>query len=701
MNQSNSKRILNLLNESARALDSFEIAERVGLDMRDVQSALNALAASGQVALTKKGKYALPETLGLVRARATALRNGTLLAEPLCGGESMRIRTSGFLRALPGDVILIRPDGEECDLIAIAERGLKTLPAFLFVRYRQMRVARNARKARREIPSQRILTATACDRRIAYPIEIANTDLPIQNDALALIAIDRYPEGDRPIYAHIERVLGDQSDVRARLSIIAEAHGFLPQTEEGEFPERIDDLSGREDLREVPIFTIDGAFSKDFDDAVSLSRDSAGKAVLGVHIADVSHYVRPGSELDQNAFARGTSLYLPGLTVPMLPEALSNDLCSLLPEHDRLTISVFLTVENGEITHSRICESVIRSCARLTYDGVNRFFGGDTSAVPESVHDILSDMRELARQLRTRRSALGALDLDVPEAEFTLDENSFPTELYCADRGESERLIESFMLAANEAVARIARENGLPLVYRVHESPDPDRLHALGAFLTQIGVPFHLSARPEPIELKRILDATRDHPVADAIRRTLLRSLQRARYDARPLGHYALAMEDYCHFTSPIRRYPDLVVHRQLKRLLRGQSAAGTKMPDIARQSSLREQESVLAEREADDLMKAFYMQDQIGRAFDAIVSGITGWGLYVTLENTVEGLVPISTLDDYYIFDRDRGLLIAENTRNVFHLGDRVRVRLDQVDIQRAEIAFVLLPPRRRQANA
>ena len=699
MNQSNSKRILDLLNESTKALDSFEIAERVGLDMGDTQSALNALAASGQLALTKKGKYALPETLGLVRARATALRNGTPLAEPMDGGEPMRVRTNGFLRSLPGDTLLIRPDGEECDLIAIAERGLKTLPAFLSVRYRQMRAAKRARRGRRELPSQKILAGSACDRRIACPIEIADTDLPIQNDALALLAIDRYPEGDRPIFAHIVRVLGDQSDVRARLAIIAESHGFLPQSDDRDFPEDPTDFSGREDLRNLPIFTIDGAFSKDFDDAVSLSRDSAGKAVLGVHIADVSHYVRPGSALDQNAFARGTSLYLPGLTVPMLPEALSNGLCSLLPGRDRLTVSVFLTIEDGEITHSRACESVIRSCARLTYDGVNRFFEGDASAVPESVREILIDMRELARQMRARRSTLGALDLDIPEAEFTLDENNFPTELYCADRGESEKLIESFMLAANEAVARMARESELPLVYRVHETPDPDRLHALGAFLTQLGVPFHLSAQPEPIELQRILDATRDHPVSDAIRRTLLRSLQRARYDARPLGHYALAMADYCHFTSPIRRYPDLVVHRHLKKLLRKQPISDARMPETARQCSAREQESVLAEREADDLMKAFYMQDKVGCAFDAIVSGVPGRGLYVTLENTIEGLVPISTLDDYYVFDRDRGLLIAEHTRNAFRLGDRVRVRLEQVDVQRAEIAFVLLPPQRKNA--
>ena len=221
MNQSNSKRILDLLNESTKALNSFEIAERAGLDMRDTQSALNALAASGQLALTKKGKYALPETLGLVRARATALRNGTPLAEPMDGGEPMRVRTSGFLRSLPGDTLLIRPDGEECDLIAIAERGLKTLPAFLSVRYRQMRAAKRARRGWRELPSQKILTGTACDRRIACTIEIVDTDLPIQNDALALLAIDRYPEGDRPIFAHIVRVLGDQSDVRARLAIIA------------------------------------------------------------------------------------------------------------------------------------------------------------------------------------------------------------------------------------------------------------------------------------------------------------------------------------------------------------------------------------------------------------------------------------------------------------------------------------------------
>ena len=693
MNQSNSKRILDLLNESTKALNSFEIAERAGLDMRDTQSALNALAASGQLALTKKGKYALPETLGLVRARATALRNGTPLAEPMDGGEPMRVRTSGFLRSLPGDTLLIRPDGEECDLIAIAERGLKTLPAFLSVRYRQMRAAKRARRGWRELPSQKILTGTACDRRIACPIEIVDTDLPIQNDALALLAIDRYPEGDRPIFAHIARVLGDQSDVRARLAIIAESHGFLPQSDDRDFPEDPTDFSAREDLRDLPIFTIDGAFSKDFDDAVSLSRDSAGKAVLGVHIADVSHYVRPGSALDQNAFARGTSLYLPGLTVPMLPEALSNGLCSLLPGRDRLTVSVFLTIENGEITHSRACESIIRSCARLTYDGVNRFFDGDASAVPESVREILSDMRALARQMRARRSALGALDLDIPEAEFTLDENNFPTELYCTDRGESEKLIESFMLAANEAVARIARESELPLVYRVHEAPDPDRIRALSAFLAGLGLNFRLGAAAHPGLLQNVLERTRDLPAAGAVARMVLRSMQRARYADQPLGHYALAMRDYCHFTSPIRRYPDLTVHRMLGRLIDGEPSAAqaAKMAVLADQCSAREQEAALAEREADDLMKARYMAGRIGCAFEGAVSNVVDWGFYVMLGNGVEGLVHVASLDGHFEFDAARCQLIRRTPKKIFRLGDRVRVRVERADVDRMEIDFLL----------
>lgn len=699
MNTDRKELLYTTLQETGIALSLFDLSDRAGLEVDEAQIALHALSAEGRVVLTKKGKYALPEVVGLRAAKASALRNGAPTAHPLDGGDPLRIHPRGKLRCLPDDLILVRMrSSDECELASIVQRGRSQLPAFIHVEQRQARLpkSKHRRHGAGTAEKRRLLTATACDRRISCPILVQDGDLPVRNDEIALLAIDRYPEGDRPMEAHVLKVLGDKSDMRARLKVIAESHGFptdTPEVHSAFAPLSEADLRGREDLRDLTLFTIDGPFSKDFDDAVSLDRTQDGDWRLGVHIADVSHYVRPGTDLDRRARERGTSLYLPGLTVPMLPEELSNDLCSLMPDVDRLALSLFMVIREGKVVDHHLAPSVIHSRARLTYDNVNRLYEGDESAIPEFLHATLRDMRILSEQIRRRRFDRGCIDLDLPEAEFALDEANNPTDIFAAPRGIAERLIEDFMLAANEAVARLARDTQTPLIYRVHEQPDPDRLHELEGFLSNLNVRVRLGAEPHPGELQQILSLTEDHPSADSIRRMLLRSMQRACYSASPLGHYALAMRDYCHFTSPIRRYPDLIVHRMMKRLLDGAPAGNSgQMEELARECSAREQEATLAEREADDLMKTRYMADHIGEVFDGVISSVTGWGAYVTLENTVEGLVHIASLDDYYEWDRNRNQLVATGSRHVLRLGDRVRVRVERAGIDRGEIDFTLL---------
>ena len=706
MNETLKNSICEALSDCGKALDIFALSDMTGISVDVLQTCMNELCAEGRAAITKKGKYAVPELLGLIAARASAQRNGAIIAHPLDGGEPLKLFGKSRLCPMPDDILLVREFNRgECELVAIIQRGRTEIAAFIRVEQRESRRPRS-RQGRNRFEMherRRIVTGIPCDRRIVYSIDVDETE-PVANDVIALLAIDEYPEGDRPIRAHIVRVLGRKSDMQARLKVIAETHEFST-----EFPDSVEHqcrqlasmdrketFENREDLRELLTFTIDGPFSKDFDDAVSLEKTPDGDWRLGVHIADVSHYVRPGSPIDREAFERGSSLYLPGLTVPMLPEILSNDLCSLMPDTDRLALSCFMVIRGGKVIDHHLCRSVIHSHARLTYDDVNRFYEGEEDAIPGFLHSTLRDMLALSHQLRSRRFAAGCIELDLAETEFILNEENVPTEILAAERGESERLIEDFMLAANETVAQLARTTSTPLVYRVHEDPDSDRLSALERFLNNLNIRVHLGFNPHPGELQKILESVKDHPSRDSIRRMLLRSLQRAQYSEKPLGHYALALEDYCHFTSPIRRYPDLTVHRMIKQLIDARAdIPASRMPEIARQSSAREQEATLAEREASDLLKARYMQDRIGRKFDGVVSSVTSWGMYVSLENTVEGLVHIASLDDYYDYDRERNQLVGIASRNVFSLGDRVRVRVDSVDIDRAEINFTLVPYR------
>ena len=707
--------IAELLKKENKALSLIDIVDKSGLEPEEVMRQLQEAQAAGLVFLSKKkNKYAWSEVLDLALSRVFMLRSGVPIARPLSGAPEMRINRAGDMRAMHGDLVLVHPDpkvrpGEtlKCYLAAIIERAhdrfvgvlteqeVREQPPAYFVR--------RGHKRKRVMPKpvfHTVLTARPYDVHMVCKIDLTGDLLGAKpGDAVELKIVD-YPRHGVPLKAQVTRVLGNGGSAQVQLRALLEGHGIredFPEdalAEAGSLPDSVreEDLSGRFDARSLTAFTIDGEDAKDFDDAVSLEKTEDGAWELGVHIADVSHYVRKGGAIDREALARGTSVYLPGLTVPMLPEALCNGLCSLRPDVDRLTLSVFLRLQDGVVVSHRLTPAVIHSRARLTYTQVNRLFAGQENQVPEALRQTLFDMLSLSKTLRRARKERGAIDFELSEPQFVLDASGEPVDVRPRQRGEAERLIEDFMLAANEQVARVARERDIPFLYRVHEDPDPDRLHTLEVFLANLGHPTYLGGKVPPAVLRKLLLDTAGLPESEIIRHVMLRSLKKACYSESPQGHYGLAAPDYCHFTSPIRRYPDLTVHRMLRRMLAGDpslAAQKKNMHELAMQCSATEQEAVAVERDADDLMRARFMQGREGQVFKGVVSGVTDWGYYVALPNTVEGLVHVRELPGYYQFNKERQALIREDGRHVVRLGDPVKVRLLSVDAMAGEINF------------
>ena len=470
----------------------------------------------------------------------------------------------------------------------------------------------------------------------------------------------------------------------------------------------------REDLRDLLAFTIDGADAKDFDDAVSLELMGNGHVRLGVHIADVGYYVPQGSALDREAYLRGTSVYLPGRVLPMLPEQLSNGVCSLRPDEDKFTLSALMEMSaDGEALDLRLARTITRSKARLVYDDVNRLFEGDEAmrGAYAQKHiglcDTLLAMRTLSRAIRARRAAQGAIDFDTSEPRFVLDSEGEPVEIVKRERGEAEMMIEDFMLTANACVARFAKRNGVPLLYRVHEKPDPEKLSMFASFLSVIGVTgYRLGSNAKPGDIRAVIEGTRERTEFSVISTLALRSMQKARYDAQPLGHYGLALEDYCHFTSPIRRYPDLVVSRAITAVLTGERVrmTGDQLEDAAMRSSDCERSAVEAERAADKLMMARFMASHVGEEYDGVISGVADFGLYVELSNGAEGFIHVRTLDDWFDYDERRMQLRGERTGAVFALGQPLRVRVQSVELAQSAVDLELvnpLAPAKREKSA
>lgn len=459
---------------------------------------------------------------------------------------------------------------------------------------------------------------------------------------------------------------------------------------------------GREDLRDKLIFTIDGDDAKDFDDAVSIDKLDNGNYLLGVHIADVTEYVREKTALDNEAYERGTSVYLADRVIPMLPESLSNGICSLNSNVDRLTLSCFMEIDkNGTVVNNRLAKTVIRSKERMTYNNVNTLLKGESRKLKERYEYMLptlKDMEKLAEILRKKRIRRGAIDFDFPECRVLVDKNGEPADIVKEIRGASNRMIEEFMLAANETVAEFAYWSEIPFVYRSHEPPSFDKIKAFNTLLLRFGLQIKGKIDEDnpikPKALQKVLDDISGESGERVVASEMLHSLMKAKYTAENLGHFGLAAKYYCHFTSPIRRYPDLAVHRILKKMLDGKVTDGMKAfaQKAASNSSEREVAAELTERDVDDLMKAAYMSRFVGKDYEAVISNVTGFGMFVELDNTVEGLIrPQHMTDDYYEFDEHTGAITGRKTGKSYSTGDVVRVVLARADVLTRQIDFVL----------
>ena len=515
----------------------------------------------------------------------------------------------------------------------------------------------------------------------------------------------RKPEGI------VTEIIGHVNDPGTDIASIIKAYGLpeeFPQEvmrEAGLMPGRVDEreTEGRLDLRRLQTVTIDGEDAKDLDDAITISKEGDGRYTLGVHIADVTHYVREGKPLDEEALKRGTSVYLVDRVIPMLPHKLSNGICSLNVGEDRLALSCIMDIDDrGNVLGHRVAETVIRVDRRMTYTAVNAIVTDRDQAVMEEYQDFVAmfdTMKELADILRAKRRQRGSIDFDFPESKIVLDDKGRPVDIRPYERNAATRIIEDFMLMANETVAEDYFWQELPFVYRTHEYPDPEKMKRLGTFINNFGYAIRTqNGEVHPKEIQKLLDRIQGTDEEALISRLTLRSMRQARYGTVCTGHYGLAANYYTHFTSPIRRYPDLQIHRIIKENLRtGLSQKRIShydriLPQVAKQCSAMERRADEAERETDKFKKCQYMSGHIGEAFEGAISGVTGWGLYVELPNTVEGLIHISELKgDYFIFDEERMELMGERTNVRYKLGQKVRVLVKGCDKLTRTIDFTL----------
>ena len=676
---------------------------------------LDLLERRGEIVRVRGEKYSAIEFSNLVAGRLTVRPEGFgfVLADE---GEDLYVPRSGMHGALDGDTVLAR---EERSRAAASGRrrdaGRRSgVVVRVLERVRERVIGRFETQEGRKV-------VLPYDPKIDAVVRIADGKAGgAREGEIVQVRLTAFPDARRVAYGEVEEQLGFLGQPGVDIEIVLRSHNLPPRfpqpvVEESErYPEEVrpEDLRGRRDFRDRRIVTIDGETAKDFDDAIEAERTPTGYRI-GVHIADVSHYVNEGSVLDDEARSRGTSVYFPGRVLPMLPERLSNGLCSLNPRVDRLVLSAILDLDSkGRVTGSDFVKGVIRSGHRMTYTEVARILeAAPTGATPSDKDDerrygpYLGDFRlmgEVAALLRERREARGSIDFDLPDADVVLDDEGLIVGIVPEARNVAHRLIEEFMLAANEAVAKKLLFAKQPGIYRVHDRPDPDRLVDLKEVLEGFGYELKGDlAEVPPSAFQRLLKQIEGKPEERLLHDLLLRAQRKALYAEECRGHYALAAPYYCHFTSPIRRYPDLIVHRQLSRLLEAGrpvaakdfDAVNDRIREIAAFSSERERRAEQAERESLLWKKIVFMKDKLEREFDAYVTGVASFGLFVTLQEFfVEGLVPVSSLgNDFFVYEEKQHRLRGRSSGATFRLGDSIRVKLVEIDEVRRRLNFRL----------
>ena len=702
-------RILQVMADSPEHILSLEILLRRLLSKKDrarrpdAQDALDRMTSSHELLRLPDSRLALPDRLPSLTGRLDASKDGYGFVIDPEGKKDIFIPAHALAGAIDGDTVVCHVAGEDARgrregvIFRVLAHGRKTFPGLLnltpegwFVKPKDARIRHlfhvEAPPSGTESGTVVILEVTV------YPADLAGSG--------------ENPAKDRPAgpSGRILSVLGADGDPSIDTDLVIASFGFstaFPEEVEAVAHRRAEEVpiepdAVRKDFRSLEIVTIDGDTAKDFDDAISIEEAGDGTVTLGIHIADVSAYVLPGSALDREGFARATSVYFPDRVLPMFPEVLSNGVLSLNPETDRLARSVTARIDReGNILSWTLDRSVIRSRMRMTYSEVHRTLTGEPSPAYLPYVGRLGMMWRVASLLRKRRMGKGSLDFDLPEPEIVLDLRGEPVDILKSPRYLSHQLIEEFMLLANTLVATRLRERLGTAIFRAHETPTPEKIENLYAFLASLSLPFSKPETVTPRDLSRILEETKGSPLEHPVHYSVLRSLKQARYDPSPLGHFGLAFPDYTHFTSPIRRYPDLIVHRLLD--LAGPSGMESLLPGslaaVAQHCSERERKATEAERMAIDFKKVRFISRHLGESFDGRITGVASFGLFVELSPFfVEGMIPIHMLGrDYYEYREDRHQIRGNRSGRTFSVGDAVRVTVAKVDFQRLRCDFVL----------